>query len=276
MQKMYAVLDGVTTRLQLPSAASDVMPGIPWGSFDEFLTPAYWKGQAWQHEHLGTYRDLRLGRSLPEELAACLLGGYGMPAELGLAAFRRLRVRGLLDGVPSSAEIERALSEPFPTPLGVMRRYRFPHQKARYLSASLKAIRRIAPPTSDVVLRDLLTKLPGVGPKTASWAVRNHRSSDSVAIIDVHILRAGHHLGLFSASWQPQRHYRRLESAFLAFAAALDVRPSVLDSLIWDYMRRLGPIVANRRRPATTITATPRNGGRSLPRPRPRPLSTAQ
>jgi thermostable 8-oxoguanine DNA glycosylase len=239
MQTMYAVLDGAICHLQLPPPKTSVLPNIRWGSFDELLTPAYWKGQAWQHQRLGTYQDLRLGRSLIEELAACLLGGYGMPAELGLAAYRRLRDRGLLIAVPKVKEVERALSEPFLTPGGQRRHYRFPHQKARYLVASLKELLEIEPPADDLALRNLLMTFPGIGPKTASWIVRNHRGSDAVAIIDVHILRAGRHLGLFPTSWEPQRHYIQLESAFIQFATALGVRAAILDALMWDYMRRL-------------------------------------
>ena len=244
MQTMYAVLNGGACQLRLPPPESQLLPGICWGSFDELLTPAYWKGQAWQHGRLGTYDDLRLGRSLTEELAACLLGGHGMPAELGLAAYRRLRNRGLLGKVPTISALEASLSEPFQMRLGVTRRYRFPRQKARYLACCLRAIQDVDLPASDVALRDVLLKLPGIGPKTASWIVRNHRGSDAVAIIDVHILRAGRHVGLFPISWQPQQHYAQLESAFLEFAAALDVRASLLDALIWDYMRRLPPVPA--------------------------------
>ena len=245
MQTMYAAVTGAVSELPLPTSESQVMPGIPWGSFDELLTPAYWKGQAWQHEQLGTYDDPRLGRSLTEELAACVLGGYGMPAELGLAAYRRVRDRGLLARVPTIPDLENVLSEPFVTPHGMTRRYRFPRQKARYLSACLGAIQHIDPPGSDVTLRDLLMELPGIGPKTASWIVRNHRGSDEVAIIDIHILRAGRHIGLFPATWEPQRHYLQLERAFLKFAEALGVRSSLLDALIWDYMRRLTPAMGH-------------------------------
>ena len=239
MQTMYVAATGTVRELPLPPAESDVLPGIRWGSFDELLTPAYWKGQAWQHQELGTYDDLRLGRSLPEELAACVLGGYGMPAELGLAAYRRVRNRGLLDGAPSSSDLEHALSEPFVSARGNIRHYRFPRQKARYLSACLEAIEHMDPPGSDIALRNLLMGLPGIGPKTASWIVRNHRGSDEVAIIDIHILRAGRHIGLFSATRGPHRHYLELETAFLEFARAIGVRSSFLDALIWDYMRRL-------------------------------------
>lgn len=96
MQVMYAIFDGIVSELSIPAPDALVLPSIPWGAFDDLLTPAYWKGQAWQHEHFGTYRSLRLGQTLTEELAACLLGGYGMKAELGLAAFERLREQGLL------------------------------------------------------------------------------------------------------------------------------------------------------------------------------------
>ena len=255
MQTMYAVLDGAICHLELPSRDRPLLPGIQWGSFDELLTPAYWKGQAWQHERLGSYDDLRLGRSLTEELAACLLGGYGMPAELGLAAYRRLRSRGLLGMVPTVAALECALSEPFLMRHGVSRRYRFPRQKARYLAGCLQMIQEVDPPTSDRALRNLLMELPGIGPKTASWVVRNHRGSDAVAIIDVHILRAGRHVGLFPVSWQPQQHYVQLEAAFLEFAAALDVRASLLDALIWDYMRRLPPMSAPHEQAGSSATA---------------------
>ena len=54
-------------------------------------------------------------------------------------------------------------------------------------------------PVVGVMLRDALTAIPGVGLKTASWAVRNHRASDSVAVLDVHIVRACEHLGVFPA-----------------------------------------------------------------------------
>ena len=241
-QTMYSVVDGAVIELSLPAPDTKLLGEIRWGSFDELLTPAYWKGQAWQHDELGTYRKPQLGRSLREEVAACLLGGYGMPAELGLAAYERLRRRGLLDGVPVRAEVENALMQPLLFRDGSRRRYRFPQQKALYLVAALERMVHFEPPQSDLDLRDSLVGLPGVGPKTASWVVRNHRDSDAVAIIDIHILRAGQHLGLFPQEWTPQHHYGRLESSFLKFARALGVRASLLDSLIWDYMRCLGPI----------------------------------
>lgn len=238
MQIMYSLVDGAVQRLELPSSSAYLMPGVRWGAFDELLTPAYWRGQVWQHEAIGGYREQRLGSNLIEEVCACLLGGYGMPAEVGLAAFARLRDEKLLEGTPTPAQVEYILAQPLII-RSVPRSYRFPRQKARYLSACLHLLAGFEEPTSDIELRDSLATLPGIGNKTASWVVRNYRTSNNVAVIDVHILRAGQHVGLFDLSWRPQRHYQLLEDQFLRFCGALDVAPSMLDGLIWDYMRRM-------------------------------------
>ena len=238
MQTVYAVIAGDVCQLDLPDPNEDVLVGVKWGAFDELMTPAYWRTQAWQHQALGTYADLRLGRTLAEEIAACLLGGYGMPAELGLAAYSRLRMLGYLAARPSAKEIEEALLEPLDCN-GMRRNYRFPRQKAKYLSACLSRVDALEEVQEDTRLRDLLSTLPGIGPKTASWIVRNYRNSNSVAIIDIHILRAGRYVNLFSDCWKPDRHYCQLESAFLAFANAIDTPASLLDGLIWDQMRRM-------------------------------------
>jgi len=260
MQVMYALIDGTVERLQLPDANEHVLPGIRWGAFDELLTPAYWRGQAWQHERLGTYRHLQLGNTLAEELAACLLGGFGMKAELGLAAFARLRDRGLLEGTPTESLLECSLEEPFVI-RGHPRRYRFPRQKARYLAACLRLLSDFTEPSDDVILRDQLTEFPGIGLKTASWIVRNYRGSNRVAVLDVHILRAGRHIGLFPPESNPQQHYCNLEDAFIRFAAALDTGAGMLDGMIWDYMRRLVVItIAGRNILSHHLAAMSRSG----------------
>jgi thermostable 8-oxoguanine DNA glycosylase len=238
MQEMYAVVDDIVRRLEIPDPDEFVLPGVSWGVFDELLTPAYWCGQAWQHEQLGTYNRLRFGTTLREELAACLLGGFGMKAELGVAAFSRLLDRGLLEGFANESILEAALSEAFVVQ-GRVRRYRYPRQKARYLAGCICRLSNFVEPKDDLEFRDSLAEFPGVGLKTASWIVRNHRGSNRVAVIDVHILRAGQHIGLFQAHLDAQRNYRTLENAFIGFAAALNTSASLLDALMWDHMRRL-------------------------------------
>ncbi|WP_198137890.1 hypothetical protein [Verminephrobacter eiseniae] len=49
----------------------------------------------------------KLGRTLAQEVAACLLGGHGIPAPVGLAAYKRLHERGAFGPpLPSQAMIE--------------------------------------------------------------------------------------------------------------------------------------------------------------------------
>jgi thermostable 8-oxoguanine DNA glycosylase len=245
MQTMYSVINGGLKKLILPAPNEIVFSRICWGAFDELLTPAYWKGQVWQHLQLGTYSDLRLGRSLSEEIAACLLGGYGMPADLALAAYWRVRECGILATTPAACDIEKILERPFLIE-GNERKYRFIRQKARYLSACLEMLQRFDVPQDDYQFRENLAELPGIGLKTASWIVRNMRPQCDIAIIDVHILRAGRTIGLFPGTWTPQKNYLELERRFVSFAHALDVAPTMLDALMWDYMRRLPDAILNR------------------------------
>lgn len=238
MQIMEALITGEVMRLSLPAANEEVISGVPWGRFDELFTPAFWHSQAWQHSFLGTYEKFQLGRSLKEEVAACLLGGYGMRAEIGLAAYCRVRDVGFLEYTPSDIEIEKALCSPFM--LGNRKwHYRFPRQKARHLSSCLKQLVNFVESENDLELRNQLMSLNGIGPKTASWIVRNYRHSDSVAIIDVHILRAGRLAKIFKAEETPQLSYFKLEKIFLDFANAIEAKASILDNLIWDFMRKL-------------------------------------
>ena len=62
---------------------------------------------------------------------------------------------------------------------------------------------------------------------------RNWLSADDVAILDVHLMRAGTLGGFFSPGMNVERHYFELEGQFLSFSKALGVRPSELDAVIW-------------------------------------------
>lgn len=81
--------------------------------------------------------------------------------------------------------------------------------------------------------RDDLMRIPGIGPKTASWITRNWLGSDDVAILDIHIIRAGLLIGLFDRGQTVPRDYSAMEERFLSFARALNVRPSLLDAVMW-------------------------------------------
>lgn len=245
-QALHASTPYGLATMELPSPDDEVLPGVPWGRFDVLFTPAFWAGRAWLSMIDGEQRFHRLGRTLREEAAACLLGGFGIPSEVGLSAFARLRDRGLLDREPTVEELTSALREPLQVGSRLLR-YRFASQKAVYLAGLLRRIDTIPLPTDDVAFRDCLAQLPGIGLKTASWITRNMRDSDAVAILDVHVCRACTVAGVFEPDAKLPGAYRRLEERYLAFAAAISVRASVLDSLIWQHMRRLARRVPRHR-----------------------------
>jgi len=239
-------VDGKIERLDLPDAGSWVIPGVTWGRVDELFTPAFWKYQAWLMGLEGTEpRNHSLGRTLREEVAACLLGGHGIPAEVGIAAFERLRDEGVLrKGTVDRSRIYSELSRPLSVGSRYVR-YRFVEQRTRYLAEALSRLSAESPPSqSDRDFRRWLTTFRGIGLKTASWITRNWLNSDDVAIIDIHVYRGGLISGVFSPEQHPQRHYLTLESRFLAFARALPVRASVLDILMWRNLRLLNDLAS--------------------------------
>lgn len=243
-QTVLNLRDGVLERRILPDPDTEVIPGVPWGHFDEFFTPAFWATRAWIDRREEGHESYGLGQSLTEEVAACLLGGHGMPAEVGLAAFERLRDRRLLRADLDRQIIERHLAEPLRV-RGRWVRYRYPTQKSRYLELALSRLSVEVPPVDDIAFRDWLVTFEGIGLKTASWITRNHRHCDDVAILDVHIQRAGLIAGVFSSGQRVDRDYLNMETRLVAFSRSLAVRLSVLDSMIWAYMKRLNNLALN-------------------------------
>lgn len=237
MSQIGAVFSGkLSFQIELPDEADEVLPQVKWGSIEAFPTPAYWAYQVFARRLTHTQVQSKLGTTFKEEVAACLLGGHGIPASVGLAAFRHLKAAGLLDASPSQEELLAYLSQPIEVD-GRRIHYRFARQKAKYLSAALKALRDHAiDGIGGKELRDWLTQIPGIGMKTASWIVRNWLDSDEVAILDIHVLRAGTIAGFFDRALKVERHYRELEAQFLTFSKALGVRASELDAVIWREM----------------------------------------
>jgi thermostable 8-oxoguanine DNA glycosylase len=239
-QTAWYYINGRLASTELPCPRSELASGILWGEFEEFFTPAFWRVQAEIEIRQGRYVSHRLGETLIEEAAACLLGGYGIPAEMGVAAFLRLRGLGLLTGEVRRGDLQEALAQPFEFN-GKTRCYRFAKQKAEYLARLLRSLSGSNVPHDDLELRSMLLGLPGIGPKTASWIVRNYANSNRVAILDVHILRAGRILGLFNERDDPTKNYFDMEHRYLEFCVDIEVPAAFLDALMWDYMRRVGP-----------------------------------
>jgi N-glycosylase/DNA lyase len=240
-QKVLSLRSNEIVTFELPNPKEELMPGLRWGRHDEYYSAAYWAAQTRLY---GEGYAFRLGESLVEEVAACLLGGHGIPAEVGIAAFKQLRDRNMLSGEPvSESNLFEELSRPLQTGNRTFR-YRFARQKASYLAPVLVALRRHQPETDDHLgFRAYFLQFRGFGLKTASWITRNWLNSQEVAIIDVHVHRAGLICGLFSKSNSVLRDYLEMERRFLRFARALGVEPSRLDAVIWAQMKEAGSTI---------------------------------
>jgi N-glycosylase/DNA lyase len=232
----------------------EILPGVRWGRPEEIFTPAYWASLATKAADGDGFSYFK--GNLRREVFFCLLGGFGIRAELNRAAFNRLSKAGVLKTrhCPTAREIERLLREPLNL-RGRRVRYRFPRQRARHLAAAARYFEASEPPPKGdaAELRKWLLRIPGIGLKTASWIVRNHLGSDSVAILDIHIVRIGQMMKLFERDIRFPKDYERLERVFIEFADAIGVRPSILDAIMWREVRSWGPIVAQYSRLGRTL-----------------------
>lgn len=199
------------------------------------FTKSYWEVQYYLDD--SSYNDYKLGSNLREEVVACLLGGYGLKAELGLLAFHRIKnLRLIREGVRLE-DIEDAISAPFRWK-GKEVHYRFSHQKSRYIfyflqRSDIDELENL----SGSRLRDKLMTIKGIGPKTASWIARNYSNCEDVAIVDIHIYRAGRLAGFVNPKWDMQKDYYKIEESFLDFCHSIHALPSKMDSIMWNQMK---------------------------------------
>lgn len=226
-----------------PDQDDEVLPGIKWGDRFVLYTPAYWKLQYLMYYYKDNdYINNKLGETVIEEVVACLLGGFGLKSELGMMAYDRLKSRGEIKLGVEYNTINRSLKEPFRVGCKEIK-YRFPNKKAKYIYLFLNRNDLLnIQMDNDLVFRNWLMSIDGIGPKTASWITRNHLKSEHVAIIDIHLYRAGLLLGIFPDKSDLQKDYFKLESNFIRFCNAMCVLPSKLDAIIWKQMKDSGRI----------------------------------
>ncbi|MBL4767788.1 MAG: hypothetical protein JKY94_08755 [Rhodobacteraceae bacterium] len=239
MQVTWAGHGETAQRIELPASDAEVVPGVLWGAPEHFNTPAYWAVRClWEKDN----PDYVTGNEdIFRETTFCLLGGFGIKYEVNTAAFDRLDQRGFFDaqrGSVAEEVIRTWLLEPLNVS-GREIRYRFPNQRARRLARMHGQFQEDEFEGLDVAaLRSSLMSVEGIGPKTASWIVRNCLGSDEVAIIDVHVVRACQKMKIFPNNFKLPRDYEALEQMFLLFSEAINVRPSVLDAVIWSEIRK--------------------------------------
>ncbi|KMZ12167.1 Thermostable 8-oxoguanine DNA glycosylase [Candidatus Burkholderia humilis] len=237
MPQTIFAFDSDIPPLVIPNPDAEVLPGVRWGECGSPFTPAYWR--ALLHQRCNETATYRIGETLQEEVAACVLGGHSLRSETGLAAFGALKNAGLLRPGIDEEQYFARLSLPL-TVAGRPVRYRFARTKSRYLSAVASAFRDEVPPTEALTLRDWLLKIKGVGPKTAAWVVHNYHGCDEIAILDVHLVRAAQICGVFPPIVKLPAQYGLLERRFVEFSRALGVPASLLDACMWAQMKRNG------------------------------------
>jgi N-glycosylase/DNA lyase len=184
------------------------------------------------------------------ELLFCLLGGHGITYELAESAWERLVELGCLSYDWDLAELtellERELARPQFRPVkrdGSLRRYRYPRSRAHLVVEALHWLKRVGP--LQAALKDihteherrkLLCQCPGIGPKTASWILRNSGYASELAVLDIHILRAMDRAGRRPPGRLPQA-YQIIEDAFLVWCRELAVPAAALDLFLWEWER---------------------------------------
>jgi len=170
-RKVSLIVHGSLVEREMPDACSEVLPGVIWGDPWTLFTPAYWLAQAWMSE-IDTRPSGRYSvkHGLIGELGFCLLGGFGITAELATAAYDRCWQAGLFLRYETRPEAWVAeLSEPLQVGSRKIR-YRYPNQKSRFLAAAMEYVQHNELRTdSGMALREQLLNINGVDYKIASW-----------------------------------------------------------------------------------------------------------
>ena len=184
------------------------------------------------------------------ELLFCLLGGFGISFELALSATTKLSELDPFAPFWSEAdildricyELSQRQFEPR-SASGSLRLYRFPNRKARlivearqWLVANGPVHRTLADIQGEQEKRRLLCQCPGLGPKSASWLLRNLGMASRLAILDVHVIRALQAAGMITNETLP-RDYESVEAAFVAWCDQLGAPPAAFDLFVWEWQR---------------------------------------
>jgi N-glycosylase/DNA lyase len=187
------------------------------------------------------------------ELIFCLLGGYGVSYELGLSATRRIVTLKPLSNAWAASDLgqrveyELGLAQFEPRRAdGSLRRYRFPHERARRVVAAIEWVRKL-----DVSLygylssfdceyarREALIRCPGIGLKSASWLLRNLGLAHNLAVLDIHVTRAIITAGRIAEVSLP-RDYVAVEREYIRWCEEIHAAPAAFDLMLWECQRWL-------------------------------------
>ncbi|MDP1611185.1 MAG: hypothetical protein Q8M11_09000 [Sulfuritalea sp.] len=193
---------------------------------------------------------------LRQEMAACILSTQ-VRFEMVDQALARLATTGLFgderwNEMTDSAFEQtayRALAGKTSSRQPAQGSYRFPHSRASQLTRMRRAVKQagqsltewLDPTRNAKVLRnELVSRIPGFGPKLASMFLRNCGLSYDLAVLDTHTLRFMVMRGLLSTgsnSVTTLGRYEKTEFHAVAYAASLGHPVGYLDWAIWATMR---------------------------------------
>jgi N-glycosylase/DNA lyase len=187
---------------------------------------------------------------LNRELIFCLLGGFAVPFELARSASNLVWMLNPFSSHWTEGRLKSRLIAELSTPQfqpqrvdGSLRRYRFPKRKAelivgarRWLHERDSLLVDLQELASERERRQLMCGCPGVGPKTASWLLRNLGLGLGLAVLDVHIMRALQTAGRITTERLP-RDYAFVETQFLAWCDELGASPAAFDLFVWEFQR---------------------------------------
>lgn len=187
---------------------------------------------------------------LRRELLFCLLGGHGITFELSLSAVHVVETLDIFGSGHDADGLEEQLFTVLsdrrygpPRTDGTLRRYRFPGRKAALITQARSWVLEAESLSGNLALRSCererrswLIGCPGLGPKSASWMLRNTGWAHELAILDVHVLRAMAEAGMTSEVRGPG-DYEVVERSFLEWCNRLGAAPGVFDLFLWEWQR---------------------------------------
>lgn len=187
---------------------------------------------------------------LRRELLFCLLGGHGITFEMSCSALLAIEELDIFaarhDPDALQIELHAVLTERRyqpPRADGSLRRYRFPRRKATLICQARSWVLAAGSLTEHFSARACerdrrawLVGCPGLGPKSASWMLRNTGWASQLAILDIHVLRAMTEAGIIAEVRLPA-DYEVVERRFLDWCERLGVAPGVFDLFLWEWQR---------------------------------------
>lgn len=196
-------------------------------------------------------------KQLWEELCICILSS-NVPYELALSAFYHLHENRFLDvdrimaDQYSSRKIRSELSKRIYEPKrrdGTFRKYRFPNVRASDIAKAAITLYRENSGLSGLLRnfrsekearRFLADNVSGMGLKEASHFLRNVGYSESLAIVDTHVISFLVDIGELSdkVTTVTPVVYMKIEKILVDLCDNLGLNISFFDKAIWKYMRR--------------------------------------